>query len=236
MALWTRSGVAARPSRVGSSPRRTSISWTRSSKVALVRVVGSFVCSIGAGFISPWVDRPLCPITHFRNAGGKLHRSLRPRLRAGPSARRARLRMTRPLGLAPWFIGARVLEGVHHGFFESYSFKMRLLEAALQYFVDLDREVFRGGYEFGEFLQGIQVLQVIAGEHFPFNKTVEIDEVADHAGAGVDRAADGDFEGVVVAVAVRVVALAVGGDVFLGGHLRAVQAVRRREVVAAGEM
>ena len=51
----------------------------------------------------------------------------------------------------------------------------------------------------------------IAGEHFPFDESVEIDEVADHAGGGIDRAADGDFEGVVVAVSVGVVAFAVGG-------------------------
>src|ERR1700683_3020494 len=41
MALWTRSGVRARPSRAGSSPRRTSISWMRSSKLAPVNVAGS---------------------------------------------------------------------------------------------------------------------------------------------------------------------------------------------------
>src|SRR5580692_869985 len=54
MALWTRSGVATRPSRLGSSPRRTSISCTRSSKVALVKVAGSVV-----GFMGPLVSRLL---------------------------------------------------------------------------------------------------------------------------------------------------------------------------------
>ena len=53
---------------------------------------------------------------------------------------------------------------------------------------------------------------------------------------GVDLAADGDFEGVVVAVSVGVVAFAVGGEIFFGGHFGAVQAVRGGEAVAAGEV
>jgi hypothetical protein len=138
--------------------------------------------------------------------------------------------------LSPRFVPAGVLEGVHHGFFESYPFKMRLLKAALQYFEDLDGEIFRGGHFLGEFLQGIQILQIVAGEHFPFDEAVEIDEVADHAGGGIDGAADGDFEGVVVTVSVRVVAFAVSGDVFFGGHVGAMQAVRGREAIAAGEV
>jgi hypothetical protein len=62
---------------------------------------------------------------------------------------------------------------------------------------------------------------VEAGEHFPFNEAVEIDEVADHAGALVDRAADGDFESIVVAVSVGVIALAIGSAVLFSGHLGA---------------
>ncbi len=110
------------------------------------------------------------------------------------------------------------------------------VKATLQYFENLDAEIFRGGHSLGEFLQRIQILEVVAGEHFPFDEAVEIDEVADHAGALVDRAADRDFEGVVVAVSVRIVAFAIGGAVLVVGHLCAVQAVRGGEEVAAGEM
>src|SRR5208282_1817212 len=197
MALCTRSGVSTRPSRLGFSPRRTSISWTRSSKLAPVRVVGSFL-SLSIGFCS---------------SGAGFMRSLFSR-----------------------FGRADILEGVHHGLFESYSFKMRLLKATLQYFEDFDGEIFRGGHKLGEFLHRIQILQVIAGEHFPFDESIEIDQVADHAGSGIDRAADRDFEVVVVAVPVGVVAFSVGGKILGSGHVGAVQAVRCRETVAAGEV
>src|ERR1700680_913918 len=113
---------------------------------------------------------------------------------------------------------------------------MPLGKAALQYFEDLHGEIFRGGYELGEFLQRIQIREVVAREHFLFDETVESDEVADHAVALSDRAANSDLESVVVAVTMRVVALAVGGAVFFGGHFRAVQAVGGGEAVAAGEM
>jgi hypothetical protein len=43
-----------------------------------------------------------------------------------------------PSAHVPILSTAGVLEGVHHGFFEPYPFKMRLFEATLQYFVDFD--------------------------------------------------------------------------------------------------
>ena len=78
---------------------------------------------------------------------------------------------------------------------------------------------------FGEFLQHIQILEMVAGEHLFFDEAVEIDEIEDHAGVLVNRAADGNFQRVVVAMSVRVVALAVGGEILGGGHFCAVQAV-----------
>ena len=93
---------------------------------------------------------------------------------------------------------------------------MRVGEATLHYFVNLDAEIFRGGHFVGEFLQGVQILVVEAGEHFPFDEAVEIDQVADHAGLFVDRAADGDFDDVVVAVSVGIVAFAVGVLILFG--------------------
>ena len=87
---------------------------------------------------------------------------------------------------------------------------MRGSEATLHYFVNLDAQVFGGGYFLGEFLQRVQILLIEAGEHFPFHETVEIGEVADHASLLIDRSADCDFDRVVVAVAVGIVAFAVG--------------------------
>jgi hypothetical protein len=113
---------------------------------------------------------------------------------------------------------------------------MRFSEAALQYFEYLDTEVFCGRHDLGEFLQHIQILQVVAGDHFPFDNSVEIKQVADHSGLIVDLAAYGDFKSVVVAVSVGIVAFTVGGLIFVGGHARTVQAVRGGEAVAAGEM
>ena len=113
---------------------------------------------------------------------------------------------------------------------------MRLLEAALQYFVDLDAEIFRSRHGSGEFLQCIQILQVVAGEQFPFDESIKIDEVADHSGRGIDLAADCDFQGVIVSVSVRVVAFAVGREIFFRGHGFAVQPMGGGEQIAAGEV
>src|SRR5215469_4476416 len=113
---------------------------------------------------------------------------------------------------------------------------MRVVVAALQYFEDPDAEVFGGRDVFCELRQGVEILKVIVSQHFPFHKTVEIDEVADHAGLLIDRAADRDLEMIVVSVTVGVVAFAIGGLVLGGGHLIAVQPVRGGEKIAAGEM
>ena len=129
-----------------------------------------------------------------------------------------------------------ILERIHHSLFQSHFSEMRVREGALQYFEDPDAEILCSGHFFAEIFHRVQVLKVIAGEDFPFDAGVEIDEVADHAGGEVDRAADGDFEGIVVSVSVRVVALAVGGEVLSRGHFRAVEAMRGGEAIAAGEV
>jgi len=113
---------------------------------------------------------------------------------------------------------------------------MRFAEAALQYFKDFDAEILRGGHSLSEFLQRIQILQVIAREHFSFDETVEIDEIADHTGALVNWAADGDFEKIVMPMSIRIVAFAKGYTIFFIGHVGAVQPVRGGEEITAGEM
>jgi hypothetical protein len=113
---------------------------------------------------------------------------------------------------------------------------MRVEEATLHYFVDLNTEIFRGGHFLGEFFHRIQILVIEAREHFPFDEAVEIGEVADHSGSLIDLAADGYFEDVVVSVTVGIVALSVDRLILGVGHRFAVEAVRRGEQVAAGEM
>src|SRR5579863_3809138 len=143
---------------------------------------------------------------------------------------------TLDVALPSHFRAAGVLEGIHHGFFEPHPIKMRFLEAAVQYFKDLDAEIFRGGHSLREFLQRIQILQIVARHYFLFDETVEIDQIADHASALIDLAADGDFESVIVAVSMRIVTFAIGGAILFRGHGGAVQPVRGGEAIAAGEM
>ena len=96
---------------------------------------------------------------------------------------------------------------------------MSVGERGLQYFKDLDAQIFRRGYGFREFLQRIQIFQVIAREHFPFQALIEIDEVADHARALIDLAADCNLKHIIVAVSVRIIALAVSSLVFVDRHI-----------------
>ena len=60
---------------------------------------------------------------------------------------------------------------------------MRVMEAALQYFIDLDAEIFVVGTFSANSCRVFKFSMIVAGEHFPFDETVEIDQIADHAGA-----------------------------------------------------
>src|SRR5258708_2872040 len=138
--------------------------------------------------------------------------------------------------LWPGFRSARVFERIHHGLFEPYSFKMSVAEAPLQYFEDLYTEIFRGRDVPGELLQRIQVLQVVVGQHFFFDKTIQVDQVADHASAIVHRAAHRYFQSVVVSVSMGIIAFSIDGAIFFGREFAAVQAVRSGKSVTPGEM
>ena len=140
------------------------------------------------------------------------------------------------MGACCGLLVAAIFERIHHSLFQSYFLKMSEVEATLQYFEDADAKIFCSRHNFSEFFPHIQILEVKAGEHFPFNKTVEVHKVADHASSGVYRTADGHFKGIVVSVAVRIVALAVDGAVLGLRHIFAVQAMRSGKAVAAGEM
>jgi hypothetical protein len=134
------------------------------------------------------------------------------------------------------FVVACVFERIQHSFFDPYSHQMRFVEATLQYFENFDGEIFRGGHGLGEFFQGIQILKVETKEHFPFDEAVEIDEVADHASSLIDLAAYRDFECVVVAVSVGIIALSVGSKIFGGRHVGIVETMRSGEAIAAGKV
>src|SRR5947209_5131630 len=113
---------------------------------------------------------------------------------------------------------------------------MRGMEPALHYFVDPNAEVLGGGDLLGKFFQGIQVFVVESRENFFLHEVVEIRKVAYHASLWLDLPADRDFHGVVVTVAIWVIAFAVGRLVLLWGHGFAVQAVGGGEQVTTREM
>ena len=68
------------------------------------------------------------------------------------------------------------------------------------------------------------------------HEAIQIDQITDHSGLVVDGAADGDFDHVIVAVSVGIVALAVGRAVFFRRHGVAMQAMRGGKQVAAGQI
>ena len=65
------------------------------------------------------------------------------------------------------------------------------------------------------------------------HKGIQINQVADHAGPGIDPARHRDLHGIIVAVTVRIVALAIDGLVLRGGHFIAMQPMRSREQVTS---
>src|SRR5579863_6549191 len=122
----------------------------------------------------------------------------------------ALLRMTAMiLGSRFFAFTSCVFEAVHHGFFQPYSFQMRVWEATLHYFVNLNTEIFSSRNIACKLLQGIQMFVAKAGEHFPFDEAVEIDEVADHSSLRIHLSANGYLHDVVVTVSVGIVAFAV---------------------------
>ena len=73
-------------------------------------------------------------------------------------------------------------------------------------------------------------------QDFALNKGVEIGEIADHAATFIHRAADRDLQRVVVAVAIRIIALSVRRLILRFRHGIVVQPMRSREHITAGEV
>ena len=113
---------------------------------------------------------------------------------------------------------------------------MSFLEAALHYFVDRDAEVLSGGNGLRKLRNQVQILMIVALEYLAMHEAVEVDQIADHARLIIDGPTHRDFDHVVVAVSVGIVALAIDRAVFFFGKLLAVQAVRGGKHVAPREV
>ena len=84
-------------------------------------------------------------------------------------------------------------------------------------------DFFAGGdfaFQLGDFV--IQMAMVEAGHHFALEDILQFGEIEDHSCAGIRFAGDGDFENVVVPVAVRIIAFAEDALILGGREFRIV--------------
>ncbi len=98
-----------------------------------------------------------------------------------------------------------------------------------------DREIFRGrnlGEEFRDFF--VQEAVVHGVEDFAVHDFFELLEIDDKAGAGIDFAFHRDFESVVVAVAVGVIAFAEDAAVLFRSEVRDCGSSARRRIRLCG--
>jgi hypothetical protein len=87
---------------------------------------------------------------------------------------------------------------------------MSQAEASLHYFVDHHAQAFGSWDQIRELRQGVKVLYIKAFQDFTLDESIEIHQIAHHAGSFIYRAAYGCFKHVIVAVAMRIIAFAVG--------------------------
>src|ERR1035438_8429622 len=141
-----RSGVRVKPSRVGSSPKRTISSRARSSKLALVSVLVS---------TDPGVSGMGVPVVCLLFIVSCLLKSL--------SSSSDYLRLLIIFVIFELFSQLRFpceFKRIHHGLFQAYLFQMSQGEATLQNIVDHDAQVLCGRNSFGKLRERIEVLQV----------------------------------------------------------------------------
>ena len=95
---------------------------------------------------------------------------------------------------------------------------------------DGDGQIFRR-WDAGEELGNLFIEEAVVHriEHFPVHDFLKFFGIDDEAGATINVAFDGDFERVVVAVAVRVIALAEQAKVFFRSEIRVVVVMRGGE-------
>jgi type III secretory pathway component EscU len=77
---------------------------------------------------------------------------------------------------------------------------------------------------------------VEAVDDFSIDKAVKVGEVADHAGFKIYRATYRYLDHVIVPMPIGVIALTVYGGILRLGQLVAVQAMRRRDHIAPGQV
>src|SRR4051794_40297191 len=101
-------------------------------------------------------------------------------------------------------IRSAVLEGVVAGLLNADAGQLCLRKRG-EDAVDLARKVLGSGHAGLELRQRVEVLVVEPLEQTLAGEGVERTEVESHSGGGINRPAEGDFDDVVVTVAVRVV-------------------------------
>src|SRR5580700_6640654 len=126
---------------------------------------------------------------------------------------------------------AGVFEAVTASLLEANTYQPRPGEF-LQALKNLHAEILRGRHTIAKGLHIlIQVSMVEWLDNLPRDVTIEIGKIGDHARGRIDRPRHGDFHNVVVSVSIRVIALAVDSLVFGVVQLRAVQAMRSRQLI-----
>ena len=112
--------------------------------------------------------------------------------------------------------------------------ELALQNILIQQIEDDTAKVLRCGDGIGEFRAHIEVFQIEPGEDFAVHTIIQIDQIADHARTLAYRAANRDFQDVVMPVSVWVIALAVHLAILRVRHLLAMQPVRGGKAVATG--
>src|SRR5580698_6679661 len=104
---------------------------------------------------------------------------------------------------------------------------------ALEDAVDLDIQILCCGNLVRKAVQRVQIYMVKSGDQMFLCECIEVCEIADHSSSGIDRSTKCNLHGVVMAVPVRVVALAEDGLILGCVVSVGIEPVRGAEVVAA---
>ena len=102
---------------------------------------------------------------------------------------------------------------------------------------NLDAKIFGCRHMFAKFRNlFIQVFTIERFDHCALDECIEVGQVCDHSRGRVHRTRHGDFDDVVVAVPIGIIALAVDTLIRFFVELRAVQSMRGRETVSPRQM
>src|SRR5580704_15019398 len=96
--------------------------------------------------------------------------------------------------------------------------ELRAGNFAVEALPDSGGDIFRSGIrslELGHF--EIEMPMIVDADHFAFEDGLQVFEIDDEAGNGIDLTGDGEFEGVVVAVSIAIGAFAEGAAILVLG-------------------